>query len=51
MTPSLTAYSDQQVRTFLAQLRHSGLRHVVICPGSRSTPLTVAFARDGGFTP
>lgn len=51
MTPSLTAYSDQQVRTFLAQLRHSGLQHVVICPGSRSTPLTVAFARDGGFTP
>ena len=51
MSASATAYSDQLVRTFIAQLRHSGLRHVVICPGSRSTPLTVAFARDGSFTP
>jgi 2-succinyl-5-enolpyruvyl-6-hydroxy-3-cyclohexene-1-carboxylate synthase len=51
MSASPTAYTDQLVRTFIAQLRHSGLRHVVIAPGSRSTPLTVAFARDGGFTP
>ncbi len=29
---------------FVDELRRSGLRHVVICPGSRSTPLAMAFA-------
>ncbi|MBW4030099.1 MAG: 2-succinyl-5-enolpyruvyl-6-hydroxy-3-cyclohexene-1-carboxylate synthase, partial [Acidobacteria bacterium] len=27
-----------------------GLRDVVICPGSRSTPMTMAFARHGGVS-
>src|SRR5215467_8854512 len=29
---------------FVDELQRSGLRHVVICPGSRSTPLVMAFA-------
>ncbi len=32
----------------VGELYGMGLRHVVISPGSRSTPLTVAFARHGG---
>ena len=51
MSPSPTAYAEQLVRTFIGQLRASGVRHVVISPGSRSTPLTIAFARDESFTP
>ena len=51
MAPSPTAYAEQLVRTFTAQLRASGVQHVVIAPGSRSTPLTIAFVRDEGFTP
>ena len=51
MAPSPTAYAEQLVRTFTAQLRASGVQHVVIAPGSRSTPLTIAFVRDQGFTP
>lgn len=31
--------------TFVQALSEAGLRHVVIAPGSRSTPLTMAFAR------
>ena len=38
--------SDRYVRGFTAQLRRSGVANVVICPGSRSTALTLAFTRD-----
>ena len=38
----------RQLGAFTAQLRHSGVRHAVIAPGSRSTPLTLALARDPG---
>jgi 2-succinyl-5-enolpyruvyl-6-hydroxy-3-cyclohexene-1-carboxylate synthase len=38
--------AERYVRAFTDQLLASGMRHVVICPGSRSTPLTLVFARD-----
>ena len=50
MTASGPQQTDQLVRTFTAQLRRSGVAHVVIAPGSRSTPLTLAFARDPEWT-
>ena len=31
---------------FVDELVRSGLRHVCICPGSRSSPLTISFARN-----
>ena len=34
---------------FVAALAASGLRHACITPGSRSTPLTVAFAKHGAI--
>ncbi|MBV9689294.1 MAG: 2-succinyl-5-enolpyruvyl-6-hydroxy-3-cyclohexene-1-carboxylic-acid synthase [Ktedonobacteraceae bacterium] len=34
------------VRTFIDELSRSGVRHVVICPGSRSTPLAMALAEQ-----
>lgn len=46
---SIAGAHDRVVRTFIAQLDHSGVHHVVICPGSRSTPLTLAFARHKSF--
>ncbi|MGE0228082.1 MAG: 2-succinyl-5-enolpyruvyl-6-hydroxy-3-cyclohexene-1-carboxylic-acid synthase [Dehalococcoidia bacterium] len=51
MTASSAAVAEQAVRVFTRQLRRSGVQHVVIAPGSRSTPLTLAFARDEGFRP
>ncbi len=37
---------ERYVRAFTDQLLASGVHHVVVCPGSRSTPLTLVFARD-----
>lgn len=34
------------VVSFVGQLRHAGVRHVCISPGSRSTPLTAACVRE-----
>ena len=36
-------------RTFVASLAHAGLRAVCVAPGSRSTPLVLAFARQEGI--
>ncbi|WP_066192620.1 2-succinyl-5-enolpyruvyl-6-hydroxy-3-cyclohexene-1-carboxylic-acid synthase [Gracilibacillus timonensis] len=44
-TSSLTFY----VGNFVAQLYRSGVRDVVISPGSRSTPLSLTFAADRRF--
>lgn len=41
----LTSYVNQFVET----LRQAGVKHVVMCPGSRSTPLAYAFAKSEGF--
>lgn len=37
------------VDAFAGAAHQLGLRHVCLCPGSRSTPLALAFARHGGF--
>ena len=38
---------ERTTQAFLAQLHRSGVRHAVICPGSRSTPLTLALTAPG----
>lgn len=37
-------------RAFADELARSGVKQVVVAPGSRSTPLVMAFAADGRFT-
>ena len=41
----LTSYVNQFVET----IKRTGVEDVVICPGSRSTPLAYAFAKSEGF--
>ncbi len=41
--PEVTTYTF--VRTFLDQLVQGGVRHLCLCPGSRSTPLALEAAR------
>jgi 2-succinyl-5-enolpyruvyl-6-hydroxy-3-cyclohexene-1-carboxylate synthase len=36
--------------SFVDELVRCGLRHVCICPGSRSTPLTISFGRHPGIS-
>ena len=43
----MTAPADRAVLALLAQLARSGVHRVVIAPGSRNTPLTLAAARPG----
>ena len=38
------------VAYFIQQVKKNGLQHVVISPGSRNAPLTVAFTEDDSFT-
>ena len=38
-------------RVLVRQLARSGVRHVVVCPGSRSTPLVLAVAAEPGMRP
>src|SRR6266852_8578181 len=37
------------VGAFVDELQRAGVRNVVICPGSRSTPLAMAFAAQAGI--
>ncbi len=37
------------VGAFVDELQRAGIHHVVICPGSRSTPLALAFASQPGI--
>jgi 2-succinyl-5-enolpyruvyl-6-hydroxy-3-cyclohexene-1-carboxylate synthase len=39
----------QHIIELVDGLYQMGLRQAVVCPGSRSAPLTLAFARHGGF--
>ncbi|HEX7736880.1 MAG TPA: 2-succinyl-5-enolpyruvyl-6-hydroxy-3-cyclohexene-1-carboxylic-acid synthase [Ktedonobacteraceae bacterium] len=39
------------IGAFVDELRRSGLQHVVICPGSRSTPLALVFASTPAIRP
>lgn len=41
----LTSYVNQFVET----IKQAGVKHIVMCPGSRSTPLAYGFAKDAGF--
>ncbi|MDA1004792.1 MAG: 2-succinyl-5-enolpyruvyl-6-hydroxy-3-cyclohexene-1-carboxylic-acid synthase, partial [Chloroflexi bacterium] len=43
----MTPPADRAVLALLAQLARSGVRHVVIAPGSRNTPITLAAVRPG----
>jgi 2-succinyl-5-enolpyruvyl-6-hydroxy-3-cyclohexene-1-carboxylate synthase len=44
--PVLSVY-QANINTIVSALYYKGLRHAVICPGSRNAPLIMAFARFG----
>ena len=39
----MSLIQDRYVNNFVSELISNGLKHVVISPGSRNTPLTLAF--------
>src|SRR5690349_5962595 len=49
MTDDVGAANLAYARACVAALAVSGLRHAVVCPGSRSTPLAVALASHPGI--
>jgi 2-succinyl-5-enolpyruvyl-6-hydroxy-3-cyclohexene-1-carboxylate synthase len=46
---SHAAANTAWARAFVDELARTGVREVVVAPGSRSTPLVMAFAADGRF--
>lgn len=42
-------YLTSYVNRFVESIKQAGIRHIVMCPGSRSTPLAYAFAKSEGF--
>jgi len=46
---SRAAANTAWARSFADELARAGVREIVLAPGSRSTPLVLAFARDGRF--
>jgi len=43
-------FNGQKSTPYIADILHQqGIEHVIICPGSRNAPLTLAFARHGKF--
>ncbi|WP_300001051.1 2-succinyl-5-enolpyruvyl-6-hydroxy-3-cyclohexene-1-carboxylic-acid synthase [uncultured Cedecea sp.] len=47
---SISAFNRRWAATILEALTRQGVRHVCIAPGSRSTPLTLAAAKNSAFT-
>jgi len=48
--PKNITLSDQKgIHTLVMAAKHFGVKHVIICPGSRNAPLTISFNRSGLF--